>query len=376
MNKLLLVLLLIAGPAWADWDRNFTPNGGITPSYETGQYTNGIFRNTEFNPAQKSRLLAKQYNSRIKEVADQAFEYDDYTLGMILLEQGKVVYQRYNNTNESTEFNSWSIAKSLTNIITGTAICRGDIKNINDPASKYVPELRGTAYGDSTIRELLTMTSGAVKPHPYWGEFAGDNYDITRGFKNQKDLIYRSGSARDYKGSYAYDGLNQATLGLVLDSLRGRKYYIQNYLNAAGVSNASHWIVDNEDHIVAAYGYGAKLEDWAKIVQLSLDMLTGRADIADKDCMRKFMLDATELIVKPTELGRPGFFGWGYTWVHPIVKHGYAMMGHAGQRIWVDPTTERVLIVFRHQKNEAFDVNMGNKLYIPWRRGQFDSKTN
>ena len=376
MNKLLLVLLLISAPALADWDRNFTPNGGITRGYETGRYTNGIFRNTEFKPSPQPRQLIKQYNKDIKEAADQAFEYDDYTLGMILLERGKVIYQRYNDTDEQTEFNSWSMAKSLTNIITGTAICRCDIKNINDTASKYVPELRGTAYGDSTIKELLTMTSGAVKPNPYSGEFATDNYDITRGFKNQKDLIYRSGSARDFRGSYAYDGLNQAMLGMVLDSLKGRKYYIQHYLNQAGVTSNSHWITDNEDRIVAAYGYGAKLEDWAKIVQLSLDMLQGRADIENKDCMRKFMTDATELIVKPQDIGRPAYFGWGYTWVHPTVNHGYAMMGWAGQRIWVDPNTERVLIVFRHQKNDDFDVNMGNKLYIPWRKGQFDTRTN
>jgi CubicO group peptidase (beta-lactamase class C family) len=286
---------------------------------------------------------------------------------MILLEQGRVVYQRYNNTDDTAEFNSWSIAKTLTNIMTGQALCRGDIHSIDDVAHRYVPELKGTAYGDSTIRALLTMTSGAARPHPFYGELPQDNYDITRGFKNQKDLINRSGSSREYRGSYAYDGLNQATLGLVLDSLRGRKHYVQNYLNAAGVANASHWIVDNNDNIVAAYGYGARLEDWAKIVQLSMDMLRGQANIADQACMREFMLEATRLIVKPQEIGRPSFYGWGYTWVHP-------MMGHAGQRIWVDPNTQRILIVFRHQKNEEFDVNMGTKLYSPWRQGQFDTR--
>jgi CubicO group peptidase (beta-lactamase class C family) len=374
VNKFLVILLVICSPAWADWDRNFTPNGGVTKAYQTGRYTNGPFKNTEFKPSPLARSLVKQYQSNIKQTADQVFEYDDYTLGMIMLDQGKVVYQRYNDTDDTTEFNSWSIAKSLTNIITGQALCRGDIRNIDDPAYRYVPELRGTAYGDSTIRELLTMTSGAPRPHIYHGESATDNYDITRGFKNQKDLINRSSSSREYRGQWAYDGLNQAALGLVLDSLRGRKYYVQNYLNAAGVANTSHWIVDNNDSIVAAYGYGARLEDWARIVQLSMDMLLGRAIVADQACMREFMLEATRLIVKPTELGRPGFFGWGYTWVHPTVNHGYAMMGHAGQRIYVDPNSQRILIVFRHQKNDEFDINMGNKLYGPWRLGQFDTR--
>ena len=293
---------------------------------------------------------------------------------MVLIDKGKIVYQRYKDTGPETEFNSWSMAKSITNILVGQALCRGDIKSLNDKAYEYVPDIKGTAYGDSTIRELLTMTSGAPDPGNFGGEMRGSNFELTRGFKSQKDFIHRDGAIQGQRGIFAYDGLHSDTLGLVLDSLKGRKVYVQDFLNQAGVEHESHWLTDKDNAINAAYGFGLKLDDWAKVTQLSMDMLNGRVEIPNKQCVKKFMEDGTSPIISPSamkNLGYQSYYGWGYTWTHPVIKNGYAWQGAYGQKVWVDPVHERILIRFGHYRSKEQSDNMG-KFFQMWRNGYYE----
>ena len=57
----------------------------------------------------------------------------------------------------------------FTSTLVGAAIKDGYIKSIDDKVSDYIPDLRGSAYDDVNIKQLLTMTSG-VK----WNEDYGD----------------------------------------------------------------------------------------------------------------------------------------------------------------------------------------------------------
>ena len=372
MNKFLLVLALAAAPALAQ-DRNF--NGDyLSPHYQTGGYTNGQFKTTEFAPSPKPRYLPARPQSNLREAADAVMDYDSYYLGMILIDRGQVVYKRFKGgTDDATEFNSWSMSKSITNILVGQAMCQGDIRSLSDRAYQYLPDIRNTAYGQATIYQLLTMTSGAAPPDPYGGEMKGSNFELTRGFRSQRDFIHRDGQPLQ-PGVWAYDGLHHATLGLILDSLRGRKHYVQQFLNQAGVENKSHWLTDRDGHINAAYGFGLTIEDWARIAQLSMDMLNNKADIPNRACVSEFLKQGTENIVKPqdmTTLNYKSFYGWGYTWTHPTIKNGYAWQGAYGQKVWVDPNSQRIVIAFRHYKSKAASDDMG-QLFRKWRQGYYD----
>jgi CubicO group peptidase (beta-lactamase class C family) len=58
----------------------------------------------------------------------------------------------------------------------GAALQDGFIQSVDEKVSKYIPGLRGSAYDDVTIRQLLTMTSGVQ-----WNEDTLDpNSDAVR----------------------------------------------------------------------------------------------------------------------------------------------------------------------------------------------------
>src|SRR4029078_12943757 len=105
------------------------------------------------------------------------FMRDQRVRGVLVLQDGQVRLERYALPDSSTtRCNSFSIAKSITSTLVGVAMKDGFIKSLDDRVTQYVSSLRGSAYDDVTIRQLLTMTSG-VK----WNEDYTDvNSDVAR----------------------------------------------------------------------------------------------------------------------------------------------------------------------------------------------------
>ena len=99
------------------------------------------------------------------------------TSGLLVLKNGKIVLERYGMGRTPTErWTSFSVAKSVTSTLVGAAIADGKIKSLEDKVSTYLPDLKGSAYDDVTIRQLITMTSG-VK----WNEdYSDPNSDVAQ----------------------------------------------------------------------------------------------------------------------------------------------------------------------------------------------------
>ena len=65
-------------------------------------------------------------------------------------------------------FASASMAKTVLGMLVGIAVHERKIASIDDRAEKYVPALKGHPYGQTSIRDLLTMSSG-VEWHEAYG---------------------------------------------------------------------------------------------------------------------------------------------------------------------------------------------------------------
>ena len=84
-----------------------------------------------------------------------------HSAGIVILQDGKVRLERYGlGFDAAGRWTSFSVAKSFTSTLVGAAVQDGAIKSLEDKVSQYVPDLRGSAYDDVTIRQLLTMSSG------------------------------------------------------------------------------------------------------------------------------------------------------------------------------------------------------------------------
>ncbi|MCC2099952.1 MAG: beta-lactamase family protein [Hyphomicrobiales bacterium] len=89
---------------------------------------------------------------------------DDYlksqhASALIILQDGKVRLERYAlDFDAKGRWTSFSVAKSFTSTLVGAALQDGFIKSLDDKVSEYVTGLKGSAYDDVTVRQLLTMS--------------------------------------------------------------------------------------------------------------------------------------------------------------------------------------------------------------------------
>jgi CubicO group peptidase (beta-lactamase class C family) len=78
----------------------------------------------------------------------------------LVARQGKVVYARYwNGGGADSPQEVFSVTKSVTSTLVGLAQADGDL-SIDDPASTYIDNWRGTASDAVTVRQLLSADSG------------------------------------------------------------------------------------------------------------------------------------------------------------------------------------------------------------------------
>ncbi|MEO8124912.1 MAG: serine hydrolase domain-containing protein, partial [Burkholderiales bacterium] len=80
---------------------------------------------------------------------------------LIVVHDGKLRLERYGlGFDADGRWTSFSVAKSITSTLVGAALRDGSIRSMDDKVSDYIPPMKGSAYDDVSIRQLLTMTSG------------------------------------------------------------------------------------------------------------------------------------------------------------------------------------------------------------------------
>ena len=88
--------------------------------------------------------------------------------GLLILKDGKIAYEDYElGNNEKSHWVSWSVVKSVSSTLVGAAIKDGYIGGLDDPVTKYLPEIAGGAYDGVTVRNVLQMASGVKWDETY-----------------------------------------------------------------------------------------------------------------------------------------------------------------------------------------------------------------
>ena len=92
---------------------------------------------------------------------------DDYlqrqpVMALLVIKDGVVQVERYQyGRSAEHRFLSNSMAKTITAMAVGLAVREGHIKSLDERADHYAQTLAGTLYGETTLRNLLRMSSGA-----------------------------------------------------------------------------------------------------------------------------------------------------------------------------------------------------------------------
>ena len=284
---------------------------------------------------------------------------DDYlarnpATGLLIARGDTILIERYQyGRNDRHRFTSWSMAKTVTSMLVGIAIAEGHIRSVDDPAAAYVPALRGTEYGRTSLRHLLQMSSGVHFVEDYSGRddaarlFWADTFrQVGSGGVDAVTPINERVRPSGTKFSYA--SVETQVLGLVLRSAVGRPVadYLQEKIWAPiGTEADATWLIDRSGQEVTFCCINAVLRDYARLgLLLAHDgNWRGRQIIP-----AAWIEDATRVAPDQPHL-RPGtatpFFGYGYqVRIFAGERRMFALLGARGQAIFVDPASRLVMV--------------------------------
>jgi CubicO group peptidase (beta-lactamase class C family) len=267
----------------------------------------------------------------------------------VLIAQGDtVLLERYQYARQPEQrFTSFSMAKTVIAMLVGVALSEGRIRSLDDLAQVYAPDLRGTEYGQTPLRHLLTMSSGVQFREEYDGQ--DDSARLSRAtFAGQSEggasvakLFNRRIAAPGERWYYA--SAETFVLAVVLRQAIGQDiatYFSEKIWKPLGAEHEATWLVDASGLEVGYMGLNATLRDYGRLA-----MMMARSGVAQGKQLvpSAWVQEMTTAHVLPSRTGR--WYGYGYqTWIFPDLDGTYAFQGVRGQAIYVDPSRQLVMV--------------------------------
>ena len=263
---------------------------------------------------------------------------------LLVVHDGKLRLERYGlGFDGSGRWTSFSVAKSFTSTLVGAALKDGFIKSLDDKVSLYIPELKGSAYDEVSVRQLLTMTSG-VK----WNEdYADPNSDVAK-FNNHKAeagvevlVSYMRKLPREVPAGtrWLYSTGETNLVGTLVQRATQKplaSYLAEKVWGPAGMEQQATWLLSKTGQEIGGCCVQASPRDYARMGQFILNGATvnGQSIVPDD-----WFAQAT---TKQTEIGTPGR-GYGYQW-WTYDDGSFTARGIFGQGIFIDPKRKLVIV--------------------------------
>lgn len=349
-SSFIAALLLFIGPANAQ-----NAKGQIESDKFWDEFSKGL----EWLPTSKSvteapiasqlEIADDSLSSSMTTLIDGAFDPDVHRI-VIVAHMRKILHRKYNEgrVDEKSRPSSASMAKSLTALTVGKALCSGAIKTLDDEAGVYSARLKGTSWGNAKIRHILAMASGSNNPlnTPYGSptpEVQAETLDksysgtMTHEFASLMKKADQKYSESGKQG--LYNTLDTIALALLVEDATGEKFlnfFQREIWHASGARQRGTWSHNSHGQVAAFSGYTAHPYDWIRVGFYVLE------ERAKDTCFGNFLKEATKVqsrIKLPNGTAPYGF----QIWVGCGGTDAFCFLGHGGQRLVMSPSTGVVM---------------------------------
>jgi CubicO group peptidase (beta-lactamase class C family) len=272
-----------------------------------------------------------------------AFMAGQRASALLVVHDGRVRLERYGlDFDAAGRWTSFSVAKSITSTLVGAAIRDGHIRSMDDKVSAYIPDMKGSAYDDVSIRQLLTMTSGVR-----WNEdYADPASDVARFNKHRPEpgvdalVSYLRRLPRDVPPGTRWNySTGETNLVGILVSQATKKplsqYLSEKIWVPAGMEQQATWILNKTGQEISGCCIQAATRDFARFgVFIAEGARAGGTAIVPDGWL-------AEATTERVGIGRPGR-GYGYQW-WTYADGSFDARGIFGQGIFIDPKRKLVI---------------------------------
>ncbi len=296
----------------------------------------------EFKRAAPSPELEKQLDEFLDANANS---------GLLVLKGDAILAERYQyGRTDGHRFASASVAKTVLAMLVGIAVHEKKISSLDEKAELYVPALKGHPYGETTIRQLLTMSSGIEFTETWTGRDEGSKLvanTLRRQTEGGADTVLEFNKRAAPAGTkFHYKSADSQVLGLVL--IAAVKQPLAEYLSEKiwqpmGAEANATWLLDKAGYETGYCCLNATLRDYARFGMLlaRYGELDGKQIIPAAWVKAATTPEAPHLRVGTATKNN----GYGYqTWITHRTEPRFAALGFRGQAIFVDPATRLVVV--------------------------------
>lgn len=298
-----------------------------------------------------------------KEVTINEMIRSTYTDGIIVLQDGNIITEKYyNGMKADTRHLLMSVSKSVTGTLAGVLVNDGRL-NPDALVIDYIPELNtSSGFSDATVRGVLDMTTAIV----FSEDYDNPNAEVV---SHEKATAWRGRNEIADKGVFAYSqtikkadyehgekfhyaSINTDVLGWLIERASGQRFKdfaSENMWAKLGAEHDAQISVDYLGSPVANGGFCITLRDLARFSQMVLDDgYYNKQQIIPSGWIDDIKFNGNNSAWKPTKYSKiwpSGFYR--NQWYITGDDHGsFFAVGVNGQNIWINPTTRTVIVKF------------------------------
>lgn len=207
--------------------------------------------------------LSTELETKFKEVEVHAF---------VVVKNDTLIHEQYwDHFSDTSHTNSFSMAKSYTGALLGFAIQNGFIKDVNEPASKYIPEFANDWRSKITLEHLVTMSSGIDFDESYANPFSypAEGYygsDLLKASTRYDKMASKPGTV------YKYLSGNTALLGHCISKATHKPlatYLSEKIWGPLNCEYDAYWSLDKQDGLEKAFCcINSNAKDFARMGKL------------------------------------------------------------------------------------------------------------
>ena len=273
-----------------------------------------------------------------------AFMAGQRSAALLIVQGGRLRLERYGlGFGAQGRWTSFSVAKSFTSTLVGAAVRDGAIRSLDDKLTRYIPEMKGSAYDEVSVRQLLTMTSGVR-----WNEdYRDPNSDVARFNEHQPEpgadalVSYMRTLPREAPAGtrWHYSTGETNLVGILVSRATAKplaQYLQEKVWQPAGMERPATWLLSKTGQEISGCCLQAAPRDFARFGQFILDgaRVNGQPVVPDD-----WLANAT---TRQADIGRPGS-GYGYQW-WTRDDGSFGARGIFGQGIFIDPKRQLVIV--------------------------------
>ena len=272
------------------------------------------------------------------------------TQGFVVLQRGRVIYEAYfNGQRRDDSATSFSVAKSVLGTLLDLAVADGRIGSLDDPVTKYLPELRqrDPRFEQISLRHLMNMNAGLrYTEYPFLTSDGAKTYywpDLRQLALQHATIEWPPGQA------WLYNNYHPLLLGLVLERSTGMpvtRWFEQRLWQPAGMAAGASWSLDSESTGFEKLesGINARTLDFARFGQLFLDQgvaLDGRRVLSAEAVRAATSPDGAVPLPQYRAGAYYKHFWWGQR--RAGEDYDFSARGNHGQFVFVSPKNQVVI---------------------------------